>query len=227
RNPSSGASEYIGVGNAGDYDNGIDEIWQDSNGNKIWDDGDAVLFAGRDGSPQIPDESATNRWFTLDPTPSDNSDNPWLTSPNNGDAYAMTWTPIGSHFTQVLEEGLLDEYVRIRMVAKDTAGNEDTDADDFPPCEKLIILNDDADNNPRAYVMNIDDLWVDPVETVVIAARDPVVVGGVVSRTTGVSHVNVYMESEGGETLIGISYLSDNHFQVNWNAQDLPQGDYI
>ncbi|MCB9464834.1 MAG: hypothetical protein H6682_14165 [Candidatus Eisenbacteria bacterium] len=224
---------YNGVGHAGDYDNGIDEIWIDLNSNDLFDASDEVVYAGADGFASTPDNSGANKWFTLDPTPQDNSDNPWLTGPGSG-TYSMVWTPTGSQFTQYGVDGdggYIDEYVRVRMVAKDTAGNDEQDStDEIEPCEKLIILNDTADNNPRAFVMAVDDEWVDPIEVFCISGMEEVVVGGSVAHTNAVAHVNLYRITPGGETgLVGIdTNLDDNEFEVLWKAdEEAAEGTYV
>ena len=225
---------FNGVGHGGDYDNGIDEIWQDSNTNGLFDGGDVPVFPGQDGIFSTPDNSGTNRWFTIDPTPSDNSDDPWLEAPNNGDAYSVTWIPAASQFTLALGENPIDEYVRVRMVAKDTAGNEDTADDDLPPCEKLIIVNDNADNNPQAYLFEVNGDWVDPIELYCISGTEDVEVIGTVFAYENVSRVNVYRSDEGGNVeLIGVSELVDRGFGpggypffVLWNADEEAEGIY-
>lgn len=227
---------YNGVGHDGDYDNGIDEIWLDTNSNREFDEDDENMYPGADG---VVDEIETqtivptNFWFTLDPTPQDNSDDPWLTGPRST-TYSMVWTPSGSLFTQFGVDGdggYIDEYVRVRMVAKDTAGNDEQDStDEIEACEKLIILNDDANNNPRAFVMGIDENWVDPIETFYISGLEEVLVSGSVAHSDAVAHVNVYRTSPGGETaLIGIdTNISDDEFAVMWKAdEEAAEGVYI
>ena len=216
---------YSGVGHAGDYDNGIDEIWLDTNSNRLFDGADENMYPGADGSASTPDGSGAKIWFTLDPTPQDNSDDPWVDGPSSG-TYSMVWTPSGSLFTQYGingDGGYIDEYVRVRMVSKDTAGNDEQDStDEIEPCEKLIILNDTADNNPRAFVMEVDGHWVDPIEEFSISGMEEVEVGGSVFTDAAVAHVNVYRTTPGGETgLVGIdTNLSDNEFYVNWKANE-------
>jgi len=220
---------YNGDGHAGDFDNGIDEIWRDDNSDGEFDAGDTNVYAGADGSASTPDDSDTNIWFTLDPTPQDNSDDPWLEAANNGDEFSMVWTPSGSAFTQYGTDdgGYIDEYVRIRMVATDTAGNVDNGDDDNPPCEKLIILNDTSEDNASAYVMVVDGDWVDPVEVYTISCDSDVEVGGTVGNGGNVSHVNVYIADGADSRLIGVdNNISDDEFEILWDADAEAEGTY-
>ncbi|MCK7579369.1 MAG: hypothetical protein MZV65_29015 [Chromatiales bacterium] len=135
---------YNGVGHAGYYDNGIDEVWFDTDGDGTWNTGDVVKFRGQDGTTITPTNAAVNYWFDLDPTPQDNSDFPRLTDANGpSDTWNMTWTPAGFSFITADELGG-DEYVRLRMLSKDTAGNWDTEADLYGPKETLVVLNDNT-----------------------------------------------------------------------------------
>ncbi len=224
---------FNGNGHGGDYDNGIDEIWFDADADRTFSSGDVNMYPGADGIASTFDGSDANIWFTLDPTPLDNSDDPWLEAPNNGAEYTMTWTPAGSQFTEFgydEDGGYIDEYVRIRMVAKDTAGNEDTAADGFAPCEKLIILNDTEENNPRAYVMMIDGDWVDPVEVYCISGSGDVEVGGSVGGDGAtVSHINVYIVpfGTGDPVLIGVDTNFDEDFSILWEADAYPEGTHV
>ncbi len=218
------------AGNAGYFDNGIDEVWEDTDGDRTFSIGDTNIHDGADGA-ETPNGSAANFWFDLDPTPIDNGDLPRLENPNNGDAYQMTWTPRGWDFIGAwteAEDWELDEYVRLRLVATDVAGNEDTDADGFGPPTTLILLNDDT--TPHAYITEIDDRVIDSVETLAIQAKDPVTIEGTIGpNEVQVAKVNVYMVgADGDSVLIGVDFdASDGTFSIVWDADDLAEGTYV
>lgn len=222
---------YNGVGHAGYYDNGIDEIWQDSNGDGGAERGnpDTNLFPGQDGIAEGQDGGPANVWFDIDPTPIDNSDFPRLNAPNNGASYQVVWSPLGwqaAWYGNAEPEWIIDEYVRLRLLTKDVAGNEDTEEDGFGPPTTLILLNDTT--TPRAYITMINDKVIDPVETLAIAGDDDETVQGVVGPNAfQVAAVKVWVVVNGTAQLIANvedGYLGE--FTVSWDASALSEGTY-
>lgn len=242
--------EYNGVGHDGYYDNGIDEIWVDADNDGAFDcESDDNMFPGQDGvidddcdggsdEGRGTDGAETlgappiNVWFDLDPTPIDNSDLPALAEPNLGDAYQITWNPMGSEFVRwgwEDDEWQIDEYVRGRLLTKDCAGNWDDDSDGFGPPTTIFILDDNT--TPAAYITEIDDRVIDPVETLAIQAKDPVTVEGIINSpvTFQIEMVKVFLVSQPNDILISID--TDDApwfggFAVLWDATDLAEGTY-
>ena len=222
---------YNGVGHDGAYDNGIDEIWLDVDDSGTFNAGDTVEYAGADGTADYVagvDQATAMFWFDLDPTPQDNSDDPWLTSANNGDNWEMTWIPSGFSF---IRADLLggDEYTRLRMLSRDTAGNWDTLNDLYGPKETLIILNDDT--APRAFITHLvvqdDAHLVDPAETFAIQGLNPTMIYGSYFATQEAASVAVYAIVNAQEVFVGgDNDLDNNSFSIAWDASALPEGEY-
>lgn len=223
---------YNGVGQTAVYDNGIDEVWFDVDGSGTWNAADNVTagkkFAGQDGTFSTPSGTpAIKDWFDLDATPQDNRDNPWLTDANNGSNWEITWTPSGFSFVTVDQLGG-DEYVRLRMLSRDTAGNWDTEDDLLGPMETVVILNDDSVT--RAYVTHVNtndqDGAVDPAETKPVQGLNPINVYGSLQAAGSdeVVQVNVYMvrhpEAASPDTVFVAmdNGLQGNAFTVLWDS---------
>ncbi|MCC7142468.1 MAG: hypothetical protein IT349_10235 [Candidatus Eisenbacteria bacterium] len=220
-------------GHAGYYDNGIDELWADVDADDEFSDSDAPLYPGVDGGFEEPNGSSAQFWLDLDPTPQDNGDFPRLDEPNNGAEYRLSWTPNDYAFARgYIDDNPIwqvDEYVRGRMLTTDCAGNEDTDNDGYNPPFVVFLLNDDT--TPRAYITVVDDEVIDAVEVLPIQARDAVEIEGTVGPNFyQLVRVQVYMEANGVETLIGIDSDSDVYldgaFDLSWDAEGLAEGVY-
>jgi hypothetical protein len=234
--------ENVVVGKDGVYENGLDEVWWDSDGDGEFSAADSCLYAG--GNQDCFDQQVGNKdfptahfWFDLDPTPQDNSDDPWLTSANNGDLWEMTWVPSGYSF---INADLLggDEYVRLRMLSRDTAGNWDTLADLLGPKETVIILNDDSVT--RAYITHVgtndQDGTVDPAETKPVQGLNGINVYGQMfaAGLQEVVQVNVYMVTnpDGASPDTSLVFIDnsiggDGLFTGIWDASVLPEAEYV
>lgn len=231
------------VGKANVYENGLDEVWWDSEGDDDFSAADSCVYSGANGIPfqfepskvqALPDP---NFWFDLDPTPQDNGDDPWLTSANNGDNWEMTWVPSGYSFINVDLLGG-DEYVRLRMLSRDTAGNWDTEDDLLGPKETVVILNDDTVS--RAYVTHVgtndQDGAVDPAETKPVQGLNGVNVYGQMfaSGLEEIVQVNVYMVTtpdgaapDTSLVFIDNTIAEDGLFTGIWDAGALPEAEYL
>jgi hypothetical protein len=234
--------ELVVVGKDGVYENGLDEVWWDSDGDGEFSAADSCLYGG--GNQDCFAQRVSNKdfptahfWFDLDPTPQDNSDDPWLTSANNGNLWEMTWVPSGYSF---INADLLggDEYVRLRMLSRDTAGNWDTPADLLGPKETVIILNDDSVT--RAYITHVgtndQDGTVDPAETKPVQGLNGINVYGQMfaAGLQEVVQVNVYMVTnpDGASPDTSLVFIDnsiggDGLFTGIWDASVLPEAEYV
>jgi Mg-chelatase subunit ChlD len=232
------------VGQRDVYENGLDEVWWDKNNDHEFSAADSCLYAGADSVcfafnvvPSAQVLPPANFWFDLDPTPQDNSDDPWLTSPNNGSSWEMTWVPSGYVFINADVLGG-DEYVRLRLLSRDTAGNWDTATDLLPPKETVIILNDTTVT--RAYITRVgtndQDGIVDPAETRPVQGLGGVNVYGkmLAAGLEEVVQVNVYVVTnpDGAVPDTSLAFIDntigeDGLFEGVWAAGGLPETEYL
>ena len=128
------------------YHHGVDWVFVDADGDDKYDTGETVLFGG-----VIPNGTAGNPWFDIDPTPIDSSDDPiiWATAPDQ--------TEFTCNFDTRQVWSTEDSYVHIRMLAKDTCDNET--AQDPLFAEEIVIILDDA-TSPVAFLQYIRPLAI-------------------------------------------------------------------
>ena len=88
-------------------------------------------------------------WYTIDPTPLNDDDDPYVYEANGDGNYVIENWDTGF----LAERVASDFYLRMRAVAVDHAGNEQSDDDDLV-CDINIVLNDTT--GPTSAITNIE-----------------------------------------------------------------------